>query len=321
MNTYEQASTFVDIYEKHIEPVFNPTTIGELCLLRKYLIHDIRLVNGIMAGYSQVENGDYYEKNTLLELIKNHQKLRENFDRKIIDENEFLTDQYLKNQSVFIKTANFYLKEAYIKYRIDEEVALDIVSKITNVPKEKLKEAKNKEIEPTELEKYVKYNREFVKKVYDFKTNSIHSEMHILLENANYENLDLEDKINAIEKNLKSYITRIMSKSVLELPDFFRDFEKSLENWVQLISVYSNNPNNMWDIINYLLWIIGTIKKPFNIVMSDDANLKDEPFIDTDKMLISVNTSTAPIVVFKTIYEKLFNIEYLEKGISLKKQY
>ena len=38
MNTYEQASTFVDIYEKHIEPVFNPTTIGELCLLRKYLI-------------------------------------------------------------------------------------------------------------------------------------------------------------------------------------------------------------------------------------------------------------------------------------------
>lgn len=321
MNTYEQASTFVDIYEKHLEHVFNSTTIDELDVLRKYLIRDIRLINAIMFGYSQVENGDYYPTTiTLSELIKINQEWRENFYRRIINENEFLTDQYLKNQSVFIKAVNFYFKEAYIKYGVDEEIALDIVSKITNVPKEKLKEAKEKETEPTELEKHVKYNREFVEKTYDFKTNTIHSEMHILLENENYENLDLEDKINVIEKNLKSYIIRIMH-SVLGFHDFFRDFEKSLEDWVQLISVYSNNPNNMWDIINYLLWIIGTIKSPFNIVMNDDAALKDQPCIDTDKMLISVNSNTAPIVVFKTIYEKLFNIEYLEKGISLKKQY
>lgn len=85
------------------------------------------------------------------------------------------------------------------------------------------------------------------------------------------------------------------------------------------MEIYSSNPNNIWDVINYLLWIIGTLGKTFNIVWCDDSNLKENPCIDIDEMLIIVRTGTDPVVVFKTIYEKLFNIQYLEKGLSLKK--
>lgn len=84
------------------------------------------------------------------------------------------------------------------------------------------------------------------------------------------------------------------------------------------MALYSNNPNNVWDVTNYLLLIIGTLKTPFNIVWSNDLNLNDEPWIDTNKMIITVNKNTSSVTVFKTIYEKLFNGEYLEKSISLK---
>lgn len=85
------------------------------------------------------------------------------------------------------------------------------------------------------------------------------------------------------------------------------------------MAIYSSNPNNIWDVINYLLWIIGTLEKTFNIVWCNDSNLEENPCIDIDKMLIIVRTGTDPVVVFKTIYEKLFNIQYLEKELSLKK--
>lgn len=318
MNDYEKANLFVNIYEKHLEHLFRPTGVEEIDKLRKYLIRDIRLVNAIMSGYSQVENADAEVNFALPKLIQIHQEWRESFDRAVLSENEFLSDQYSKNKSVFIKVANFYLVGAYIKYGIDEENALDIVSKMIGIPKEKLKEAKAKKISPAELEKYLENEIDFERKLYDFKTNTIHLEMQSLLEKANYESLDIEGKINAIKDALKFYLTRIIH-CIPYGSDFFRDFEKDVEDLIELMAIYSNNPNNVWDVINYLLWIIATLGKPFGIVRCDDSNLKDEPYIDTDRMLITVHTSTAPVVIFKTIYEKLLNIQYLEKGFSLEK--
>lgn len=316
MNTYEKSCLYVKIYEKHLEHLFKPTEVEELDLLRKYLIHDIRLVNAIMYSYAQVENADSEVNLPILELIKSHQSWRESFDRTVLAENEFLSDQYSKNKNVFSKAVNFYLIGAYNKYGIDEETALDIVSKITGVPKEKLKEAKDKKAAPTELEKYLKFEVGIERKLYDFKTNTIHSEMQLLLEQANYESLDIEGKINAIKEALKVYMTRIIHHIS---SDFFRDFEKTVEDLTELMAIHSSEPNNVWNVINYLVWIIGTLGKPFNIVWCDDSNLKDEPCIDTDKMLITIHTNTSPIVVFKTIYEKLLNIKYLEKEHIKKK--
>ncbi len=316
MNSYEKACLFVKIYEKHLEHLFKPTGVEEIDSVRKYLIHDIRLVNAIMSGYSQVENADAEANYPLSELVKIHQEWRSSFDKMVLAENGFLSDQYSKNQGVFTKTANFYLKGAYIKYGIDEENALDIVSKITGLAKEKLKEAKAKKMNPTELEKHLENEIDFERKSYNFKTNTIYSEMKSLLEKANYESLDIEGKINAIEDALKIYLTRIIH-CIPGGSDFFRDFEKTVEDLIELMASYSNNPDNVWDIINYLVWIIGTLGKPFNIVSCDDSNLKGEPFIDTDRMLIYVHVNISPVIVFKTIYERLFNIQYLEKGISL----
>ena len=141
--------------------------------------------------------------------------------------------------------------------------------------------------------------------------------MESLLKEENYDNLNIEEKINSIEKALKVYITKILHR-IPGGSDFFRDFEKNLEDLIDIMAIYSNNPNNVWDVTNYLVWIIGTLKTPFNVVYSDDLILKDEPCIDTNRMIISVNKNTSPVVVFKTIYEKLFNIEYLEKSISSK---
>ena len=318
MNTYERARIFVDIYEKHLEYLFKPTGVEEIDSIKKYLIRDIRLINAIMSGYAQVENADPEVNYPLSELVEIHQEWRDSFDRTVLAENEFLSDQYSKNKNVFTKAANFYLKDAYIKYEMDEEIALDIVSKITGIPKEKLREAKNKRMDSAELEKYLEPEIEYGRKTYDFNTNTIYSEMESLLEKENYENLDMEGRINAIEKALKFYISKIIHR-IPGGSDFFRDFDKTLEDLIDLMAIHSNNPNNVWDVINYLVWIIGTLKTSFNIVCSDDLYLKDEPCIDTDRMIIAVHRNTSPVVVFKTIYERLFNIQYLEKGVSLKK--
>lgn len=318
MNTYEKARLFVDIYEKHLEHLFEPTGVEEIDLLRKYLIRDLRLIEAVRSGYSQVENADTVANIPISELIKTHQSWRESFDRSVLAENEFLNDQYSKNKGIFTRAANFYLKEAYNKYGIDEEIALDIVSKITGVSKEKLKEAKVEKTEPSELEKYLEFEIDHGRKTYDFKTNTIRFEMQSLLEQVNYESLDIEGKIKAVEEALKNYLTRIIH-SIPWGNDFFRDFDKDVEDLIELMAIHSSNPNNVWDIINYLVWVIGTLKKTFYIVESDDSDLKENPYIDTDKRIITIHPSTSPVVVFKTIYKQLFNIQYLEKGLILEK--
>lgn len=318
MNTYEKACLFVNIYEKRSKHSFKPTGVEEIDLLRKHLIHELRLVDAIMSSYSQVENADAVVNVPISELIKIHQSWMESFYKNVLAENEFLSDHYSKNKNIFTKAANFYLKEVYNKYGIDEETALDVVSKITGVSKEKLKEAKVNKTEPAELEKYLEFEIGYERKLYDFKTNTIHLEMQTLLEQANYESLDIEGKIKAVEEALKIYLARII-RHIPEGADLFRDFEKTVEDLIELMAIYSSNPNNVWDVINYLLWVIGTLRKPFNIVMCDDLNLKEKPSIDIDKTLITIYSGTSPVVVFKTIYETLFNIEYLEKGPILEK--
>lgn len=317
MNDYERASVLVNIYEKYLEHLFKPTENQEIDKVRKYLIHDIRLMNAIIYSYAQIENADAEINCSLSELIKTHQKFSETFYKTVLVENVFLNDYYSKNKHVFTKAANFYLENAYTKYGIDEKRALEIASKITGISEEKLIEAKDKNIDPTELEKYLEFKIEYGRKTYDFNTNTIYSEMESLLKEENYDNLNIEEKINSIEKALKVYITKILHR-IPGGSDFFRDFEKNLEDLIDIMAIYSNNPNNVWDVTNYLVWIIGTLKTPFNVVYSDDLILKDEPCIDTNRMIISVNKNTSPVVVFKTIYEKLFNIEYLEKSISSK---
>lgn len=319
MNTYEKACLFVDIYEKHLEQLFKSTGVEEIDLVRKYLIRDLRLIEAVRSGYSQVENADAVADIPVSELIKTHQSWRETFDRSVLAENEFLSNQYSKNKRIFTKAANFYLREVYIKYGIDEETALDVVSNITGVPKEKLKEAKVEKTEPAELEKNLEFEIDHGRKTYDFKTNTIRFEMQSLLEQVNFESLDIEGKIKAVEEALKNYLTRII-RSIPWGREFFRDFDKDVEDLIELMAIYSSNPNNVWDIINYLVWVIGTLKQTFYIVESDDSDLKENPYIDTDKRLITIHPSTSPVVVFKTIYEKLFNIQYLEKGFILEKK-
>lgn len=317
MNDYERASIMVNIYERHTEYLFKPTGVEEIDLVKKYLIHDIRLMNAIIYGYAQIENADAEVNYPLSELIKIHQYWNDIFYKTVLEENAFLSKKYSKNKHIFAKAANFYLEDVYIKYEIDKKTALEIASKITGISKEKLIEAKDKNIDPTELEKYLEFKIEYGRKTYDFNTNTIYSEMESLLKEENYDNLNIEEKINIIEKALKVYITKILYR-IPGGSDFFRDFEKNLEDLIDIMAIYSNNPNNVWDVTNYLVWIIGTLKTPFNVVYSDDLILKDEPRIDTNRMIISVNKNTSPVVVFKTIYEKLFNIEYLEKSISPK---
>lgn len=205
------------------------------------------------------------------------------------------------------------------EYSEKEVVPVNMEDKITGISKEKLKEAKDNKIDSAELEKHLEFDVEYGRKKYDFNTNTIYSEMELLLEKENYENLDMEDKINAIEKALKLYITKII-RCIPGSSDYFRDFEKTLEDLIELMAIHSNNPKNVWDVTNYLVWIIGTLKSPFNIVYSDDLYLKDEPCIDTDRMIIAIHRDTSPVVVFKTIYERLFNIQYLEKNISIKRK-
>lgn len=225
MNDYERASVLVNIYEKHLEHLFKPTGNQEIDEVRKYLIHDIRLMNAIIYSYAQIENADAEINCSLSELIKTHQKFSETFYKTVLAENVFLNDYYSKNKHVFTKAANFYLENAYTKYGIDEKRALEIASKITGVSKEKLIEAKETNKDLSQLEECLKPDIEYERKTYDFNTNTIYSEMELLLKEDNYDNLDIEEKIKAIEKALKIYITKILHR-IPGGSDFFRDFEK-----------------------------------------------------------------------------------------------
>ncbi len=318
MNSYKRAQLLVEIYEKYTDYQFISSGNEEIDLLRKYLIRDIRLVNAIISSYSQIENADIHLDSPISKLLEDHRRFREDLDRNVLAENEYLSDQYSKNKDIFIRSANFYLRDVYTNYDIDEKTALDIISKITGISREKLKEAKEKKTEPTELEKNLESTIDLGRRTYNFKTDTIYKEMPLLLKDLNYESLDIEGKIKAIEQALKIYITRALVFPGVS--DLYRDFEKDVEDLIQIMAEYSNNPNNVWDVINYIVWIIGTLGKNFNIVWSDDLNLKNKLCIDTDRMLIVVHKNTSPVVVFKTIYERLFNIQYLEKGISLKRK-
>lgn len=316
MNSYKRAQLLVEIYEKYTDYQFISSENEEIDLLRKHLIHDIRLVNAIISSYSQVENADIHLNSPISKLLEDHRHFRETLDKNILAENEYLSDKYSKNKDIFIRSANFYLRDIYTKYDLDEKNALDIISKITGISKERLKEAKEKKTDPIELERNLESTIDPGRRVYDFKTDTIYEEMSILLKDLNYEALDIEEKIKAIEQALKIYIKRVLIFPGVS--DFYRDFEKDLEDLIQIMAEYSNNPNNVRDVTNYLVWIIGTLGKNFNIVWSEDLNLKDKPCIDIDRMLIVVHKNTSPVVVFKTIYERLFNIQYLKKDINLK---
>lgn len=143
MISYNEALKLVSEREELRKNEIGELDPTEINLLRQYLLHDIRLLNvRVSKGGQHLSSSDYHEKASTQELIEEHKFIRDGYENCIDEELGFLTDEFAVTENIFYIVINFYLISAYERYGINEEVALEIVSKMLNIPKKVLKELK-----------------------------------------------------------------------------------------------------------------------------------------------------------------------------------
>lgn len=114
-------------------------------IVRRRLTESICIMAQAIDSLKEVVH-ECYSKDTPLErIIELHEEIERQYVNINLSNIEYLSEQVDKNKDAYIKAINFYLKDAYLRYGIDEEVALEIMSKIARLPKEELRGMKNKD--------------------------------------------------------------------------------------------------------------------------------------------------------------------------------
>ena len=270
----------------------------------------------LWGGY-HLSDFDLYNSYSIEDLVKAHRIDREKFDRHMLEENAFLSEKCAKFNYMFPKIVNFYLLDVYVRYGIVEETALELVSKITGIAKEKLKGAKDLNLSLDDLEKCINAKPYIDNLSYDFDTSTIYIDMQNLLNLSNFNNSNIPNKISIVNDALEYFLkTKFRVEPTLSV----YANNRNVKELVELMNAYCVDNKDIWNIVHYLLYIIGEIREPAFIICSvDNEKFKDNPYIDMNKNEITIYQNTSPSEVFKIIYDRLFNIDYLDKGRVLKK--
>lgn len=150
--------------------------------------------------------------------------------------------------------------------------------------------------------------------------STMYPELYIGEDFNSYYNASIEDRINMVNENLKKFLFSKILHNTLYIPDLK---SKTLEELMEILDANTQDKEEVWVIVHYLLGIIAEINGPTFVMCADrnDESLIGNPKIDYDKKQIDFHISMAPLEMYKFINEKLFNVEYLSQGEGAQSSY
>lgn len=133
--TYNEAKKLVDDYISSIRTSGKSFGIEETDISGDYLLHDLFIYVALNYGTSQFNS--FLTTYSIEKLIECHRAIKAIYEEEV----SYLHENYKKRDYETI-IINFYIKEAYMKYGLDENSTLDIVSRMTGKSQAELIELK-----------------------------------------------------------------------------------------------------------------------------------------------------------------------------------
>lgn len=138
---YEYAMRFVEVVEKILKKDQSNDELDETKQLRQYLLHEIRMYYALMYRGKDIiamMETVSFEDEPISQLINDHKALREQYLSALTQDVKRLESERAIKAPLYIRTLNFYLLEIYKQFGIDEATALELVSRLVDMPTEKL---------------------------------------------------------------------------------------------------------------------------------------------------------------------------------------